>query len=170
MFVYIWIDLLHIPNLILGAVMVWSYGSLIYNYLCNQCISPLTLWVRNPLRRVVLDTTLCDKVCHIARNDRWFAYLHIQNGGSKRIWNLTYSWTGNFLLVWAGQFSGIENQTMHRFEQYLKILQLFHENSRFPPSFKFWSVSTIQKHWEEVKKCILHGFQDIKALFLQSPF
>jgi hypothetical protein len=25
-------------------------------------------------------------------------------------------------------------------------------------------------HWEEVKKCILHGFQDLKALFLQSPF
>ena len=106
----------------------------------------------------------------IARNDRWFAYLHIQNGGSKIIWILTYSWTGNFLLAWAGQFAGIKNQTMHRFEQYLKILQLYHENSRFPPSFKFWSVSTIQKHWEEVKKCILHGFQDLKALFLQSPF
>ena len=105
---------------------------------------------------------------HIARNDRWFAYLHIQNGGSKIIWILTYSWTGNFLLAWAGQIAGIENQTMHRFEQYLKILQLYHENSRFPPSFKFWSVSTIQKHWEEVKKCILHGFQDLKALFLQS--
>ena len=27
----------------------WSYGSWIYNYLCNQCISPLTLWVRIPL-------------------------------------------------------------------------------------------------------------------------
>ena len=26
----------------------------------------------------------------IARNDRWFAHLHIQNGGSKRIWILTY--------------------------------------------------------------------------------
>jgi hypothetical protein len=74
---------------------------------------------------------------NIARNDRWFAHLHIQNGDSKRIWILTYSWTGNFLLAWAGQFSGIKNQTMHRFEQYLKILQLYHENSRFPPSFKF---------------------------------
>jgi hypothetical protein len=41
----------------------------------------------------------------IARNDRWFAHLHIQNGGSKRIWILTYSWTGNFLLAWAGQLS-----------------------------------------------------------------
>jgi hypothetical protein len=28
---------------------------------------------------------------NIARNDRWFAHLHIQNGGSKRIWILTYS-------------------------------------------------------------------------------
>jgi len=23
----------------------WSYGSWIYNYLCNQCLSPLKLWV-----------------------------------------------------------------------------------------------------------------------------
>ena len=37
----------------------------------------------------------------IARNDRWLAHLHIQNGGSKRIWILTYSWMGNFLLAWA---------------------------------------------------------------------
>jgi len=26
----------------------WSYGSWIYNYLCNQCLSPLKLWVRTP--------------------------------------------------------------------------------------------------------------------------
>jgi hypothetical protein len=35
----------------------------IYNYLCNQCLSTLRLWVRIPFRRGVLDTTLCDKVC-----------------------------------------------------------------------------------------------------------
>ena len=28
----------------------WSYGSWIYNYLCNQCLSPLTLWVQTLLR------------------------------------------------------------------------------------------------------------------------
>ena len=39
----------------------WSYGSCIYNYLCNRCLSPL-MWVQIPLRRGVLDTTLCDKV------------------------------------------------------------------------------------------------------------
>jgi len=27
---------------------LWSYGSWIYNYLCNQCLSPLKLWVRTP--------------------------------------------------------------------------------------------------------------------------
>ena len=27
----------------------WSYGSWIYNYLYNQCLSPLTLWVKIPL-------------------------------------------------------------------------------------------------------------------------
>jgi len=26
----------------------WSYGSWIYNYLCNQCLSLLKLWVRTP--------------------------------------------------------------------------------------------------------------------------
>jgi hypothetical protein len=30
----------------LGHSWLWSYGSWIYNYLCNQCISPLKLWVQ----------------------------------------------------------------------------------------------------------------------------
>ena len=42
-----------LPLLILsltqGASLSWSYGSWIYNYLCNQCLSPLTLWVWIPL-------------------------------------------------------------------------------------------------------------------------
>jgi hypothetical protein len=29
-----------------GPSWPWSYGSWIYNYLCNQCLSPLMLWVR----------------------------------------------------------------------------------------------------------------------------
>jgi len=35
----------------------WSYGSWIYNYLCNRCLSPLMLWVRLPLR--ARSTILC---------------------------------------------------------------------------------------------------------------
>ena len=49
----------------------WSYGSWIYNYLCNQCLSSLKLWVRIPLRRGVLDTTICDKVCHWLVTVQW---------------------------------------------------------------------------------------------------
>ena len=51
----------------------WSYGSWIYNYICNQCLSPLTLWVRIQLRRGVLDTTLCDKVCQWLTVSRLFS-------------------------------------------------------------------------------------------------
>jgi len=29
-----------------AILVIWSYGSWIYNYLCNQCLSPLKLWVR----------------------------------------------------------------------------------------------------------------------------
>jgi hypothetical protein len=50
-----------------GLLWSWSYGSWIYNYLCNQCLSPLTLRVWTLLWWDVLDTTLCDKVC------RWLA-------------------------------------------------------------------------------------------------
>jgi hypothetical protein len=57
---------IHIPiqvefNIIEGLSWLWSYGSWIYNYLCKQYLSPLTLWVRTPLRRDVLDTTLVIK-------------------------------------------------------------------------------------------------------------
>ena len=47
----------------LGPSWAWSYGSWIYNYLWNQCISLLTLWVQILLRLCVLDITVCDKVC-----------------------------------------------------------------------------------------------------------
>jgi hypothetical protein len=42
-------------------------------YLCNQCLSPLTVWVRIPLRQGVLDITLCDKVCQWLTTGRWFS-------------------------------------------------------------------------------------------------
>ena len=51
----------------------WLYGSWIYNYLCNQCVSPQTLWVQILLRRGVLDTTLCDIICQWLMTGRWFS-------------------------------------------------------------------------------------------------
>ena len=46
-----------------------SYGSWTYNYLCNQCLSPLMLWVRILIRARC--TTLCDKVCQWLATGRW---------------------------------------------------------------------------------------------------
>ena len=50
-----------------------SYGSWIDNYMCNQCLSPLTLWVWISLRRGVLDTTVCDKIWQWLAVGRWFS-------------------------------------------------------------------------------------------------
>ena len=55
-------------------VLIGSHVSYwIYYYLCNQCLSPLMLWVRIPLRWGVLDTTLCDKVCQWLTTGRLFS-------------------------------------------------------------------------------------------------
>ena len=52
----------------------WSYGSLIYNYLCNQWLSALTFWVRMPAWRCIFDITLRYKVCQwLVILDRWFS-------------------------------------------------------------------------------------------------
>ena len=56
-----------------GSSWSWSYVSWVSNYLCNQYLSPLTLWVRIPLRRDVLDTTLHDKVCQWLETSWWFS-------------------------------------------------------------------------------------------------
>ena len=45
----------------------------IYNYISNQCLSLLSLWVWIPLRWDVLDTSLCDKVCQLFATGRWFS-------------------------------------------------------------------------------------------------
>jgi hypothetical protein len=57
-------------NTVRGPSWPWSYGGWIYNYICNQCLSPLMLWVRLPLSSRI--TTLCDKVCQWLVTGRWF--------------------------------------------------------------------------------------------------
>jgi hypothetical protein len=56
-----------------GPSWLWSYGSWIYNYLCNQWLSQLTLWVKILLGQGVHDTTLCDKVCLWHAEVQWFS-------------------------------------------------------------------------------------------------
>jgi hypothetical protein len=56
-----------------AVVVVIVYGSWVYNYICNQCLSPLMLWVPTPFGQCVLDTTLCDKVYQWLVTGRWFS-------------------------------------------------------------------------------------------------
>ena len=46
---------------------------------CNQCLSPLTLWVRIPFRRGVFNTTLCDKVRQWLAAGWWFPLVSSTN-------------------------------------------------------------------------------------------
>ena len=48
-----------------------SYDSWIYNYLCNQCLSPLMLGVRISIRARY--ATVCDKICEWLATGRWFS-------------------------------------------------------------------------------------------------
>jgi hypothetical protein len=41
--------------------------------MCNQCLSPLALWVRSRSWRGVFDTILCDNVCQRLAVGRWFS-------------------------------------------------------------------------------------------------
>ena len=49
----------------------WSHGSWIYNYICNQCLSPLILWVQIAIRARC--TASCDNVCQWLATGRWFS-------------------------------------------------------------------------------------------------
>jgi len=55
----------------MGTSWPWSYSSWIYNYLCNQCLSPLMLWVWIAIRARC--TTLCNKVCQWLATVRWYS-------------------------------------------------------------------------------------------------
>ena len=58
-------------NIMGGLLWPCSYGSWIYNYLCDQCPSPLMLWVRISIRARC--TTLCDQVCQWLVTGRWLS-------------------------------------------------------------------------------------------------
>jgi hypothetical protein len=74
-----------------GVLWSWWYAILIFNYLCNQCLSPLMMWVRTRLWRGVLDATLCDKVCQGLATDRWFSLVYSTIRSNATI-SLKYCW------------------------------------------------------------------------------
>ena len=57
-----------------GPLAPWtlSYGSWIYNYLCNRCLSPLILWVRSRSERCVQHYVI-KFVGNLGELGRWFS-------------------------------------------------------------------------------------------------
>jgi hypothetical protein len=83
---YIWIQVAYIKHLYKLLIILytpakregqswsWSYGSWIYNYLCNQCLSPLKLSVWIPLMvRCTRYNVMWFKVCRWLATGQWFS-------------------------------------------------------------------------------------------------
>ena len=51
----------------------WSYGSCIYNYLCNQYLSALKLWVRTTFMAGCTRYNIYEKVCQWLSTGWWFS-------------------------------------------------------------------------------------------------
>ena len=61
-------------EMVLMSVCVCTFSWILILPACNQCLSPLKLWVWVPFMAGVLDTTLCDKVCQwLEAGRRFFA-------------------------------------------------------------------------------------------------
>jgi hypothetical protein len=69
-----------------GLSWSWSHGSWIYNYLCNQCLSLLMLWLPIMLRQGVLDTTFCNKDCQWLVADWWLSLGTLVSSTNKTDW------------------------------------------------------------------------------------
>jgi hypothetical protein len=76
----------------------------IYNYLCNQCLSPLTLWVPISLRRYVVSSNLteamhiqyniwlCVKVSQWFARGQWFSLGTLVTSTNKTDRYIRYNW------------------------------------------------------------------------------
>ena len=57
-----------------GPSWLWSYGSWIYNFPCNQCQSPLKLWVQTPFMvRCTCYNIIWYEDCQWLVTGQWFS-------------------------------------------------------------------------------------------------
>ena len=104
----------------------WSYGSLIYNYICNQCQSSLMLRVWIPLRWGVLDTTLCDKICQ---------------------WLATYWWFSPGTLVYCTNKTDCHDITEILLKVLLNTITLTPQNDKYFNILQFWQYNNLMQTW-----------------------
>jgi hypothetical protein len=100
------------------VVIVW--------YLFSQCLSPLTLWVGIPLRRGVLETTLCDQVCQWFAKGRW-----LSSGTSVFSTNKTDLWQYNFIFEFWIWLSCVEQQCISCYNSLVLLTFVSRSSCRF---------------------------------------
>jgi hypothetical protein len=78
-----------------GPTWSWSYGSSIYNYLRNQCSSPLKLWDRTFMARCTLYNITWESFSDIWGRSVVFTeysgFLHQYNWPPRNSWNIVES-------------------------------------------------------------------------------
>jgi hypothetical protein len=122
----------------LSVYLSLSYGSLMYNYTCNQCLSPLKLWVRIPLRHGVLDTILYDKFCQWLPPGQWFSAGTPVSSTNKKLTTLVVIGTG-YMCSYTSNYHTIT--TSIQFLNYYNILPEVHMlPSNFIYSFTVWFI------------------------------
>jgi hypothetical protein len=72
-----------------GPSCSWPYGSWIYNYLCNQCLSSLTLWVRIPIRRGVFETALQGRMQDFKLGGGALKKIAPSGGRRENVWGIS---------------------------------------------------------------------------------
>ena len=132
----------------------WSYGSWVYSYLCIQSLSPLTLWVRIPLRRGVLDTTLCD--------ESW--YSDLRRSG-------VFSWYSGFLHQWNWppryRWNSVESGVKHHSTNTNPVFENSWKKLSRNEYLKFFfvhllNILTVSKTFNMCKRCITIQTQEKK--------
>ena len=138
---------IYIKNILYGYTFVyqfkwwpswsWSYGWLIYNYLCNQCLSPLTLWVRSRpfmARCMYLIQHYVIKFVSYLRQIGTFlsvysGFLHQWNWPPQYSWNIVESGfehhSPNPCISHIPNWVYNEGWTYYLLEKYLTIIVLF---------------------------------------------
>ena len=84
-FPFIYNNIPAVPPVYRGPPWSWSHNSWIYNYLCNQWLSALILWIRISIRTRC--ATLCDRVCQWLVTGR---FLSIETIFQSCLWFLSF--------------------------------------------------------------------------------
>ena len=82
---------------ILGPSLLWLYGSWIYNYLCNQCLPPLKLWVWIPFMAKCTRHNIIRWIINSSPKQWVFQYMYDSNW--KFIFWLCEQSAGNLKMV-----------------------------------------------------------------------